>query len=152
MRTEDEGKGTGRSLARLTALAVRQHMSLGVLASSSPSDFALVLAAAGNGFAPGEIWSERQVNERLESFLRGAGAMLSVDHVELRRWLVDNRVLERDGFGRAYARGAPREEIAHVLADLSGHDLAAIVLDARRRDADARAARKQKWQNAQDAA
>ena len=34
-----------RSLARLEALAVLQGLSVGVLASSSPSDFTIVLAA-----------------------------------------------------------------------------------------------------------
>ncbi len=42
--------------------------------------------------------------------------MLAVDHVELRRWLVDNAVLARDGFGRAYTRGQPHDEIAGMIA------------------------------------
>lgn len=135
-----------RSLARLEALGVRQGLSLGVMASASPSDFELVLAAAGCAFAEGEKLPERGVNERLKAFLQGAGAMVGVDHVELRRWLVDNAVLVRDGFGREYVRGEPRAEIARAMADLAGHDLAALVAGARARDAGRRAARKREWQ------
>jgi hypothetical protein len=138
-----------RSLARLEALAVRQGLSIGVLASGSPSDFALVLAAAGCAVAPGETLSEREVNERLTSFLASAGAMLAVDHVELRRWLVDTGVLVRDGFGRAYTRGQPRPEIADAMRELAGADLGRIVGDVRSRDASRRAERKRLWQAAQ---
>ena len=118
-------------------------------ASSSPADFALVLAAAGSEFAAAETLSEREVNERLKAFLAGAGAMLAVDHVELRRWLVDNRVLARDGFGRTYARAEPRAEIAAAMDELAGADLRKIVGDARSKDATRRAERKRLWQAAQ---
>ncbi|MFO1313924.1 MAG: DUF2087 domain-containing protein [Burkholderiales bacterium] len=140
-------------IARLGQLAVRQGLAMGVLATGSARDFALVLAAAGCAFPEAETWSEREVNDRLRAFLAGPGAMLAVDHVELRRWLVDTGVLARDGFGRAYALGTPRAEIADAMRELRGHDLAALVLGARARDAERRAARKQAWQGkAQDAA
>jgi Uncharacterized protein conserved in bacteria (DUF2087) len=138
-----------RTLARLEALAVRHNLSIGVLASSNSADFALVLAAAGCAIASGETLSERDVNDRLKSFLAGAGAMLAVDHVELRRWLVDNAVLARDGFGRAYTRAQPRAEIADAMHDLADADLRKIVGDARSRDASRRAERKRMWQAAQ---
>jgi hypothetical protein len=138
-----------RSLARLEALAVRQNLSIGVLASGNPSDFALVLAAAGCAIEPDATLSEREVNDRLKAFLEGAGAMLAVDHVELRRWLVDNAVLARDGFGRAYSRGQPRAEIAEAMHDLAGADLRKVVGEARSRDASRRAERKRAWQAAQ---
>src|SRR5436190_10338923 len=105
MNRERAATDSARSLARLEALAVRQGLSVGVLASNSPADFALVMAAAGASFGPAETLSESQVNERIKAFLERGGAMLAVDHVELRRWLVDNGVLARDGFGRAYTRG-----------------------------------------------
>ena len=73
--------------------------------SAAPADFALLMAAAAHAFAPDRTYTEPEVNERLRAWLAGAGAMLDVDHVELRRWLVDTGALARDGFGRAYARG-----------------------------------------------
>ena len=71
--------------------------------------------------------------------------MLAVDHVELRRWLVDNGVLARDGYGHVYTRGAARQEIAEAMRCLEGHDLAAVVADARARDVARREARKAQW-------
>ena len=141
------------SVARLATLALRNGLSMGALATGSGSDFALVLAAAGCAFQEGEALNERAVNDRLKGFLEGAGAMLAVDHVELRRWLVDNGVLARDGFGRCYTRGTPRPEIAAPLRELAGHDLAALVTAERTRDAQRRAARKEAWERkAKDAA
>ncbi|MFO1304326.1 MAG: DUF2087 domain-containing protein [Burkholderiales bacterium] len=134
------------SLARLATLALRNGLSMGTLATGHQSDFALVLAAAGCAFALDEALDEREVNERLKRFLAGAGAMLAVDHVELRRWLVDNGVLTRDGFGRRYARGTPRAEIVAPMQELAGVDLAALVAEVRARDAERRAARKDAWE------
>ncbi len=134
-------------LDRIKTLAPRQHVSLGVMASTNPGDFALLLGCAGCAFAPGETYSERDVNERLRAWLAGAGAMLSTDHVELRRWLVDNGVLVRDGYGRAYVLGAPREEIASAMRELAGHDVTSLVRDAREQDMARRAERKARWQS-----
>ena len=139
------------SLDRIKTLAPRQHLSLGVTASTNPGDFALFLASAGCAFAPGETYNERNVNERLKAWLAGAGAMLATDHVELRRWLVDNRVLVRDGFGRAYTLGSPREEIASAMRELAGHDVAALVREARDADQARRAERKARWQDGKQA-
>jgi Uncharacterized protein conserved in bacteria (DUF2087) len=149
MNRERAATASTRSLARLEALAVRRGLSLGVLASSSPADFALMMAAAGSSFTPDETLSEREVNERLKAFLGAVGAMVAGDHVELRRWLVDNGVLARDGFGRAYTRGEPREEIALAMRELAGIDLGKVVADARERDATRRAERKRTWQASQ---
>ncbi len=130
---------------RFGTLALRRGISLGVLYSSNRNDFALVLAAAASEFQEGNTYSEREVNDILLAWLGGAGAMLAVDHVELRRWLVDNRLLDRDGFGRAYTRGQPAPELAGLVAALAGHDLNAVAQAARTRDAAARAERKQQW-------
>ena len=133
--------------ARLAALAVRRGISLAALQSTSRGDFSLVLAAAASGFVPERSYTEREVNERLRAFLVGAGAMLATDHVELRRWLVDCRVLERDGYGRAYAKGdRPDRDIAAATSELAGIDLAALARAAREADAARRAERKARWQ------
>jgi hypothetical protein len=124
---------------------LRNGLSIGVLASSHDSDFALVLAAAGCAVAPGETLPEREVNQRLKAFLQGAGAMLAVDHVELRRWLVDNGVLARDGYGRVYTRATPRPAIADAMAALAGQDLASIVRNARAAERLRRESRKAQW-------
>ena len=99
---------------------------------------------------PGRAYTEPEVNACLRAWLAGAGAMLDVDHVELRRWLVDTGVLARDGFGRAYARGTPGAAIAAAVHVLAGQDLAALVRDARAAEAVRRDARRTQWERKQE--
>jgi len=136
---------TNAYIERLEALAPRQGLSLGGMHSASPADFALMLAAAAQSFAPATVYTEREVNGRLRAMLAGVGLMLAVDHVELRRWLVDTGVLTRDGFGRAYTPGVPSPAIAVAIEALAGHDLDAIARTARERDAARREARRSQW-------
>jgi GNAT superfamily N-acetyltransferase len=136
---------TNAYLDRIVVLAKREGLSLGTMHGASRADFALLMAAAGLAFHPGRTYTEREVNAALRQWLAGPGAMLAVDHVELRRWMVDMGVLTRDGFGRAYERATPPTEIDRAIAHLAGHDVAALVRDARSRHAAERAARKAKW-------
>jgi len=139
-------------VARFLMLAVRQRLSLGVMHAQAPADFALMMAAAAGAFALDGEYAEREVNDRLRAWLAGAGAMIDVDHVELRRWLVDTGVLVRDGFGRAYARGTPGAAIASAIDTLSGRDLEAAVRDARAAESARRDARKAQWAHKQGSA
>ena len=108
---------------RLAALVVKSGVSLGLL---NEADRALVLALAATALDAGRDYREADVNRLLMAWLEGAGAMLRVDHVELRRWLVDAGFMTRDGFGRAYLRGPA--EAARAVALLG--DGAAVGLDA----------------------
>ena len=105
-----------KSIDRFAALAVRTGLSLGVLYSARIGDFHLLLAAASRAFAAGRAYSEREVNDILRRWLAQEGSMLAVDHVELRRWLVDCHVLLRDDYGRAYALGRARYSGAMAAA------------------------------------
>jgi hypothetical protein len=134
------------AILRFSVLAVRRGLSIGTLHSSTAGDAALVLAAAAAAFKPDHVYAEREVNDILRDWLAQAGAMLDVDHVELRRWLVDSRLLDRDGFGRAYRRGSPASEAGVLAAALEDHDLNRIAHDARERDAVARDERKRQWE------
>jgi hypothetical protein len=133
------------AINRFAALSVRTDVSLGILRSSRIADFNLMLAAAAQTFAPGRRYQEREVNDILKNWLAREGSMLALDHVGLRRWLVDCRVLARDDYGRAYALGQPAPEIAALVSVLSGVDLAAVAEAARTRDASVRAVRKSEW-------
>jgi len=133
------------ALDRFAALSVRSGVALGILHASRIADFNLMLAAAAHAFAAGRSYTEREVNDILRGWLAHEGSMLTVDHVELRRWLVDCRVLARDDYGRAYTLGAPSPEIAALIAALSGTDLRAHGAAARARDTQAREARKRQW-------
>jgi hypothetical protein len=134
--------------ADFAVLAVRRGVSLGVLLSTHRRDFELVLAAAARFFQSDRGYSESEVNELLREFLGNVGAMLSTDHVELRRWLVDFRVLARDGYGRVYTTGTPAAGISDLIAQLEGVDLAAVGRAARDHDATRRAQRKSRWLSA----
>jgi Uncharacterized protein conserved in bacteria (DUF2087) len=136
------------TIKRLESLALRQGLALGVMHSSSQSDFALMLASAAQCFVRSHEYTEREINDLLRAWLAGAGAMVAVDHVELRRWLVDTGVLTRDGFGRAYTPGAPAPGITAAMDALAGHDLNALVRGARERDAERRETRKAQWAKA----
>jgi GNAT superfamily N-acetyltransferase len=136
---------TNAYLDRIQALAPREGLSLGAMHGASRADFALLMAAAALTFASGRTYSEREINEGLRQWLAGPGSMLAVDHVELRRWLVDMGVFTRDGYGRAYERATPPPEIDEAMVNLEGHDLDAVVREARSRHAADRASRKAKW-------
>jgi hypothetical protein len=75
--------------------------------------------------------------------------MLGTDHAELRRWLVDFHLLDRDGYGRAYTAGTPTADFADIARQLEGVDLLALARDAREGDATRRAQRKERWQKAE---
>jgi hypothetical protein len=133
------------ALDRFAALSVRSGLSLGILHASRIADFNLMLATAARAFAAGRTYSENDVNDVLRDWLAHEGSMLAVDHVELRRWLVDCQILARDDYGRAYTLGAPSPDIAALAAALSGVDLRAHGAAARAEDARARDERKRQW-------
>jgi hypothetical protein len=137
------------ALTAFRRLAVKRGLLPGVLHSQRHADFVVVMAAAAQSLAPGREYSEGEVNEQLKAFLARAGAMLATDHVELRRWLVDCRLLERDGFGRRYVRAAAPVAFAAAVDDLRDIDLAAVACDACTADVAARAERKARWIAAQ---
>jgi hypothetical protein len=92
------------------------------------------------------ICTEAEVNAALKAWLAGPGAMLDIDHVELRRWLVDSRLWTRDGYGRAYERATPPPALAPIVAALAQVDLAAEAEAARRTLAEDRAVRRENHQ------
>ena len=134
------------AIERFAVLALRRDVSLGVLLSTHPRDFGVLLAATAQSFPKGHEFSEREVNDRLRAFLGDAGAMLGTDHVELRRWLVDFHLLDRDGFCRVYTAGAPSADIAELVAQLAVIDLPAVGRAARHEEAARRAERKERWE------
>ena len=128
----------------LAKLAVRSGMSLAGLASGRQQAYRLLLACAARAFATDRDYSEAQVNAALRTWLGGTGAMLATDHVELRRLLVDARLLERDGFGRRYRRTQPPPRaFTALLAALAGVDADHLAREARDRDRAQREARRE---------
>ena len=68
------------------------------------ADRFILLAALAKLVAADEAPDEREVTGRLKAWLAGDGARLSTDAATLRRALIDEGFLERDGLGTAYRR------------------------------------------------
>ncbi len=62
----------------------------------------ILLHALSRGLATGGPWTERAVNDHVRVWLAGPGARIELDHVSLRRALVDEGFLERDDAGGSY--------------------------------------------------
>src|SRR5688500_19161570 len=115
MSTETEVRAVlKRMLANgpLTALPVRPH------------DLKVLLKLAAAQFEPGRKYSEPQVNDRLQEWLQPFCSPFGVDHVTLRRCLVDAGLLVRDKAGATYElaarRRSPRMDVepGQIMADV----------------------------------
>jgi len=106
---------------RLAALVVKSGLSLSLLGAD---ERALLLSLAASSFQGGRTYREAEVNDVLSAWLNETGSMLRIDHVELRRWLVDMQFIARDGYGRAYVRGD--NEALRAKALLGSDDAAAL--------------------------
>ena len=134
-------------LTAFRRLAITQGLTLGGLQSGRHLDFLVVTTAAALAFASGRAYTEAEVNALLKTWLAGPGRMLASDHVELRRWLVDCRLLERDGYGHRYGRTEAADAWRVALTALDGVDLACEADTARAADAARRAERKARWES-----
>lgn len=137
------------SLRPFETLALKSGVSLGGLTAAQRE---LTLALASRSIGPERGWTEREVNEALRAALARELAFLDIDHVELRRWLVDAGLWRRDGFGRDYRR-VPPEALAAPLREAGAMvDAVDAVhwLPARRAAVVAeRAARRRAWEAGQ---
>ena len=133
-------------LETLASLVVKDELGLGRLGQAQR---ALVLGLAWCSLPSAAAMREIDVNIALKRALAGTCCFLGIDHVELRRWLVDCRWMQRDGFGREYRRvpalqlAQPQQEIA---AALSLVDLGSWVNDLRRAAAARREQRRRAWE------
>ncbi|RVU46207.1 DUF2087 domain-containing protein [Rubrivivax rivuli] len=128
----------------LQRLVVKDGVALGGL---STDDRLQALAWIWAGLPVGLVATEPQVNEALKAQLAGPGRFIDVDHVELRRWLVDGGWLQRDGYGREYRRSQPTDAAAAAWAERLAHVDTAACAQAWRAEREAeRRARRARWQ------
>ena len=140
------GANASAVLATLAVLVVKEGVMLGGL---SVAHQAAALGLAACTLPADVVLREADVNMALKHSLSGSCSFLAVDHVELRRWLVDAGWLSRDGFGREYRRVAPEHlpaAAAPIAAALSGITPEVWVLEVRQRAAAAREARRRAWE------
>jgi hypothetical protein len=132
-------------LRALASLVVKGRVGLGGL---PPSQHAPVLCLAWCALSAEVDLTEAQVNASLKQCLSEECRFLGVDHVELRRWLVDAGWLTRDGFGRVYRRvreGELPPGCASFAPALAGMNVREWVAGVRAAAASARAARRRAW-------
>lgn len=110
----------------------------------SNKDAAVLLAVAASTFDPRQTYSEKEVNEVLVEWL---GLFAVIDHVTVRRYMVDHSMLLRDPAGTNYR--ANQAVISSVIAPEVRSLLPADILaDLERQRAERRTA-VQLQQNAQ---
>ena len=134
------------ALAALASLVVKDGVMLGGLSAAHQ---AAVLGLAWCALPEGVALRESEVNAALKRCLAEECSFLDVDHVELRRWLVDVGWLTRDGFGREYRRvaaGALAPECARIATALGGFHPPRWVASVRAATAAQRDARRQAWE------
>lgn len=91
---------------------------------SRKTDLDMLLALAASRFEPHRIYRESEVNDLLRTWLETFCAPFGIDHVSLRRCMVDAQILKRDKSGSAYridrkkAGEAMVVDPAQVLAEI----------------------------------
>lgn len=92
-----------------------------------PSDQELLIALAASQFEAQRIYREKEVNEGLKAWLETISVPFGIDHVTLRRLMVDSRFLTRTSSGSTYRLNPEKTgdvdivraiEPARVLAEL----------------------------------
>jgi len=91
----------------------------------------ILLASAVLGLEAGRKYSERQLNDELRTWSTRFGNAVCLDHVTLRRFLVDEGYLARDAAGSAYV--SKKEGLPCTFdPTIWSLDLQALIDDARK--------------------
>ena len=112
-----------------THRALRRLLANGPLTAvpRRPSDQQLLVTLAAAQFEPRKTFGEREVNEILKAWIETFCEPYGIDHVTLRRLLVDSRLLTRTSSGSTYRvnpemlgeiEPGARIEPAKVLAEI----------------------------------
>jgi hypothetical protein len=92
----------------------------------SARDRAILMKSIRLGIDPRRTYREPDVNALLQGWLHDVAPALDVDHVTLRRLLVDYGHLERTADGRGYRLGYPSRPLAFAL-DVDEVDVRATI-------------------------
>ena len=100
----------------------------------------ILFVSAAMGLEPGRTYTEGELNDQLRAWTAQFGEPVQLDHVTLRRFLVDEGYLQRDSAGASYELRTSDWPYT-VDASIRTLDLEALVSEARQ----ARALRKQQY-------
>jgi len=95
-----------------------------------PLDRQIVLISAILGLTPQQKYSESEINGELQKWVIAFGKRYSLDHVTLRRYLIDERYLVRDTSGGAYQLGVLEQLSTTFDPTLIALDLNALITAA----------------------
>jgi len=98
-----------------------------------PGDQHLVALLAATRFEPGEIYLEAEVNARLVAWLETISVPYGIDHVTMRRLLVDSRLLTRTKSGSSYHLDAASAAEIDAVRTLDPAELLATIAGERDR-------------------
>ena len=140
------------AIERFRKLCIKRGLTPGALLDASPEDFDILLLALRREFPDARNYSEREVNEALYAWLQTTGVMLDVDHVELRRWLVDFAILSRDAYGQAYTLAPLPPRLKDLEPAMAAIDFRREFVAVNAAESQKRAARKAAWQQMQSRA
>ncbi len=90
----------------------------------------IVYIGALIGLQPDRKYSESELNAELQKWTLLFGQRYNIDHVTLRRYLIDERYLQRDAAGGSYEL-ATTDQPYTFDRSLAGLDLAALIDTAR---------------------
>ncbi len=96
-----------------------------------PLDRHIVLISALLGLERQRRYSESELNGELQKWVIQFGRRYGLDHVTLRRYLIDEKYLVRDSAGGAYELAAAEAAPYTFDATLEQLDLAALIADAK---------------------
>lgn len=124
---------------RLRKLLIKQEFEIGNL---NPVDRTIVMVTAALAIPGGQTFTEKEVTERLYRWVATIGSNVHADAVEMRRYLIDNRCLNRDRAGSSYTRAAWPSEWKEIAAELEQIDIDSFADRVRTEEIERRAARK----------
>ena len=87
---------------------------------------------------PGQKYSESDLNEALQRWLADIGTCLDIDHVTLRRYLIDERYLSRDSNGSGYRVNPAGSTHIEFESSVTAVDPVAVIQAARDKVAERR--------------
>jgi len=91
----------------------------------------ILLKALSLSFEAGRSYTEPEVNRLIENWLNQVGQSLEIDHVTLRRTLIDEGYLTRAPEGVAYQVGSPPDARFLFSEDITTMDTGAVIREAK---------------------
>ena len=98
-----------------------------------PADQLLVATLAASRIEAGKAFTEQEVNDRLIEFLEGISEPFGIDHVTLRRLLVDSRLIVRTTTGSTYLVNPAKAAEINAVSEIDPAQVVAEVAEERER-------------------